>query len=139
MPNYVFSKVGNSSVIKEFFYHMNEAPKIGSIIKDESGAEWKRVATKPQASIDTAVDPYSAKEFSKATNKKGTLGDLWDRSAELQAKREDKEGQGNDPIQKKFFDNYAARRKGRRHPEELRRKAAKGLEGKGVKIEWGDD
>lgn len=138
MPNYVFCREDKPNIVKEEFYHMGEAPPIGAIIEDRDGHKWRRIATKPQAAIDTKTDPYSAKDFVKATNKPGTLGDLYDRAAEASARREDKEGVGCDPIQQKFFDNYAKRRKGNRHPEERRRKALKDLKAKGISVDYGE-
>lgn len=138
MPNYAFAREDNPKVTSERFYHMDNAPSIGSIITDEDGVKWKRLAVKPQASFDTKVDPYSGADFVKATNKKGTIGDLWDRSAELGAKRKDKEG-GRDPVQQKFYDDYAKRRKGKRHPQELKEEGARRLKQKGITVEWGDN
>lgn len=137
MPNYLFLKVNSRpKEYSERFYHMNEAPSIGAVIKDENGVRWRRVATKPQASFDTKVDPYSSKDFVKATNKPGTLGDLWDRAAESSQKRADKDG--IDPIQEKFYDDYSKRRKGKKHPDQVRREKAKELKKQGITIEWGD-
>lgn len=94
---------------------------------------WKRVWTKPQMGVDTVrIDPYSTSDFVKATNKKGTMGDLWDRSAELSKKREEKEGL--DPIKEKFFEDYAKKRKGKKHPDQQRRESEATLKKKGIKI-----
>ena len=138
MPNYVFVRVDNPKQSTERFYHMGEAPSIGATLKDENGVEWRRVAVKPQASFDTQADPYSGADFVKATNKKGTIGDLWDRSKEMSLKRRDKEG-GRDPVQQKFYDDYAKRRKGKRHPQELKEEGSRRLKQKGISIEWGED
>jgi hypothetical protein len=42
------------------------------------------------------------------------MGDLWDRSAELSAKRKDK--MGKDPVKEKYFENWSKKRKGKKHP-----------------------
>lgn len=99
--------------------------------------QWKRVWTKPLASIDTKVDPFSAKDYVKATNKRDTVGSLWDRSRELSLKRAEKEG--SDPIKQRFYDNYSKRRKGAKHPEQRREEGAKKLAKHGIKIDWGTD
>jgi Ni/Co efflux regulator RcnB len=138
MPNYVFAQEGNPKKVTERFYHMDEAPSIGSLITDPDGTQWRRLAVKPQASFDTHADPYSGADFVKATNKKGTIGDMWDRSAEMGAKRRDKEG-GRDPVQQKFYDDYAKRRRGKRHPQELREEGSRRLKQKGITIHWGDE
>jgi hypothetical protein len=137
MPDYVFLKEGDPSQHTIRYYHMNEAPSIGSLITDPDGTQWRRAATKPRASIDTKMDPYSSKDFVKATNKKGTMGDLWDRSKEASLKRADKEG--IDPVKRSFYDDYAKKRKGKRHPQELKEKTSQQLKGTGIKVEWGED
>ena len=129
MPEYLFVNVKTEETCA-LFYHMHEAPSVGTVVTI-NGVKWKRIFTKPQASFDTHADPYSGADFVKATNKKGSIGDLWDRSAEMGAKRKDKEG-GRDPIQQKFYDDYAKRRKGKRHPQELKEEGTRRLKQKGI-------
>lgn len=135
MPQYLFENI-ETGEIHDVFYHMND-------VKDYRGADgkattgtWRRVWTKPQAAIDTTVDPYKASDFVKVTNKNGTLGDMWDRSAELSAKRAAKEGK--DPVKERFYTNYAKKRKGHKHPQQRREEAAADLKKKGITIDWGD-
>lgn len=69
--------------------------------------EWRRVYTSPNASIDssTSIDPNSSRDFVEKTGrKKGTYGDLLSLSAELSAKRKDKEGR--DVVKEKWLKNY---------------------------------
>lgn len=141
MPNYAFSRLDKPSITCDRFYRMREVPKIGEIITDEQGFKWKRIVPTeaPQASIDTKVDPYSAADFAKATNKRGTIGDLWDRSAEMSAKREDKEGEGKDPIKNQFYENYSKKRKGKKHPQQVREESTRKLKDKGIRLDWGSD
>jgi hypothetical protein len=80
----------------------------------EDGEEWIRVWTVPQASLDSKFDPFSQKDFLKKTEKAGTIGELWDRSAEWSEKRKDKVG-AEDPIRRKELDNYSKERKGKKH------------------------
>ena len=86
---------------------------------DSDGIEWNRVFSVPQMQFDIKVDPNSIKDFAKVTDKPGTLGDLMDRSAELSAKRADKNG-GIDPVKQTYFDEYSKKRSGAKHPEEVK-------------------
>ena len=99
--------------------------------------KWKRIWTKPLSATDTHVDPYSPKDFIKATNKEGSVGDLFDRSAELSAKRTEKEGR--DPLKEGFFKNYSRTHKGAQHPEQKRQQSTEFLAKHGIKIDWGDN
>ena len=137
MPNYAFVSVSNPKVVTERFYHMDSAPSIGSTITDKDGSQWRRLAVNPQASFDTQCDPYSASDFVKATNKRDNVGALWDRSAEMSAKRTEKDGK--DEVKQQFYDGYARRRRGKRHPQEIREAGTRHLKSKGISIEWGDD
>jgi len=84
---------------------------------DKNGIEWKRVFFPPEINTQgTLKADCSAKEFSEFTkNKKGTLGDMFDRSAELSDKR--KKIYGKDPIKEKYYDTWSKKRKGRIHPK----------------------
>ncbi len=139
MPTYLFAREDRPDKTSTRFYHMNEVPSIGSLITDEDGVVWRRVATKPQASFDTKADPYSAKDYVKATAKRGTIGDLHDRAAEAAAKRADKEGKEGDPVQNAFYENYSKRRKGKKHPQQAREEAAKSLKDRGIRVDFGED
>ena len=76
---------------------------------------YNRVYTIPQASIDTKVDPYSAKDFREKV-KVQNVGDMWDRSKGLSEKRKEKEGR--DPVQQQYFKDYSKKRKGVKHPKD---------------------
>jgi hypothetical protein len=112
MPYYIFQNPQTGEVDDHVFFHMNDEKKY---VVD--GVEWKRLYTVPNASIDTKVDPYSSKDFATATaNKKGqTLGQMWERSAEMSAQRAAKDG--IDPVKKKFYDDYK-KRTGEKHPHQ---------------------
>ncbi len=133
MPNYLFQ---NGNQIHEVFFHMNDA-KVYNGPNGDQPNQWKRVWTKPQASIDTKVDPYSSKDFVKATNKKGTVGDLWDRSKELSQVRADKDGL--DPVRQQYFKNFSKRRHGKKHPEQQRQDSVVELKKAGITVDWGSD
>ncbi len=87
-------------------------------IYEADGVVWQRRWTPPQLSIDTKVDPYSQKQFLEKTSKVGTVGDLWDRSAELSAMRAQKDGK--DFVKEQHEANEAAIRKGRRAARKLK-------------------
>lgn len=118
-------------------YHMNDTKDYRGPNGKAPEGTWKRVWTKPRAAVDAfKIDPHSTKDFIRATNKRGTMGDLYDRSAEWSEKRADKEGV--DPIKQKWYDNYSRKRKGRKHPQQQREESVKNLKGKGIDVEWGD-
>ena len=82
------------------------------------GVPFNRVYTIPNASIDTKIDPNSEKEFREKA--KGTIGDIWDQSAEASEKRATQHG-GQDPVKKQFFKDYSTKRKGAKHPKDPNR------------------
>lgn len=112
MPQYIFANPENESQTVEVFFHMNDK----KFYIDENGLEWRRVFTVPQASIDSDIDPNSREEFARRAAKYSTIGDLADKSRELSEKRKSKEGY--DPLEQKFFKDYAASRGGKKHPKD---------------------
>jgi hypothetical protein len=85
----------------------------------EKHPELERVYTPPRISVDTQIDPYSESDFVRKTaNKRDNIGAFWDRSKELSEKRG---GDSSDPVKKKYFDDYAKKRKGRLHLDDSRR------------------
>lgn len=89
---------------------------------EKDGVKWNRLFTPPQMNFDVKVDPYSPKDFNRVTEKKGTIGDLWDRSAELSHDRASKNG-GIDPIKQEFFKKYSEKRSGQKHLEQVKQDA----------------
>lgn len=118
MPNYFFQSE-QTGEIKEIFYHMND-----NKVYIEDNVEWKRLWTVPLAAVDSNIDVNNPKDFAKKTAKPGTMGEIWDRSAEWSAKRADKNG-GTDPIKSQYFGDYAKKRKGVRHLSESKEKLDK--------------
>lgn len=91
----------------------------------EGGVQWERVWTVPQAAVDANIDPFSQTAFvDKLGSTKGSLGDTWSRSAEMSEKRAAKRG-GEDPVKKKYYDDYASRRGGKRNMTEIKEKISK--------------
>ncbi len=112
MPQYLFCHPEDDSQIVEVFFHMNDK----KFYIDDNGLEWRRVFTVPQASIDSDIDPNNREEFARRAAKYSTVGDLADKSKELSEKRKSKEGY--DPLEQKFFKDYAASRGGKKHPKD---------------------
>lgn len=99
---------------------------------DQEGLEWKRVFQVPNASVDSQIDPNNPVAFIDATkNKKGTYGDLIDKSAELSEKRSKQYG-GKDPVKEKFFKDYKDK-VGKDHVEVHKKKS---YESKNVKVDY---
>lgn len=112
MPQYLFCHPEDDSQIVEVFFHMNDK----KFYIDDNGLEWRRVFTVPQASIDSDIDPNNREEFARRAAKYSTIGDLADKSRELSEKRKSKEG--FDPLEQKFFKDYADSRRGKKHPKD---------------------
>lgn len=105
-----------------YIYHNEETGETKEIVQSmkedhvyfEDGIQWKRVFTVPTASIDTKIDPFSQKQFVEKTgNKKGTMGNIMDLSAELSQKREQSNGK-EDPVKRKHFSDYE-KKVGKKH------------------------
>lgn len=127
MPIYVY-KHPERDEYREVFQGMNDEHEYS-----EDGVEWSRVFLAPHASIDSSIDPFNSQQYIDAThNKKGTIGDMMDLSAELSAKRAEKSG-GLDPVKEKFYDNYKKERKGAEHPNRIKEK---GYDSKNIKIDY---
>jgi hypothetical protein len=127
MPIYVYKHPENEEY-REVFQGMNDKH-----VYSEDGVEWKRVFLSPNASIDNSIDPFNKQQYIDATyNKKGTLGDMMDLSADLSKQRAEKAG-GLDPVKEKFYDHYAKERGGAEHPNRIKEK---GYESKNLKIDY---
>lgn len=129
MPVYLYHNTETDEYI-EIVQGMNDIHEYHG--KDGNESCWKRVFTVPQASIDAKVDPFSAKQFAdKTRSKKGTYGDLLDRSAEMSAARAHLAG-GVDPVKEQYYKNYSKERKGAKHPDQM-----KTFENSKVKVDFG--
>lgn len=118
MPIYLFSNPSNENEIIEVIMSVNDKHEY---FKD--GVKWDRVFTKPNASVDTKWDANNPRDFvNKTANKKGTIGDIMDKSAELSEKREKQ--QGIDPIKEKAYSDYSKERGGKEHPDLRKKKLA---------------
>ena len=104
--------------------------------KGENGKEnfWERVYDLPQVNIGNAkvVDPFDNKAFvNKTGNMSGRYGDLLDYSSELSERRAALNG-GEDPIKRKYFDDYKKKTNGKKHVKDRPKK----IETKNAKIEF---
>jgi len=128
MPRYNYQHPKTQEVI-EIIQSMNE----DHVYIDKDGLKWNRLFTPPQMSFDVKCDPNSVQDFVKVTNKPGTYGDLWDRSAELSAKRADKNG-GIDPVKEQYFKDYSEKRNGQKHQEQIKQEVNQKLKNAGITI-----
>lgn len=128
MPVYTYKRKSTDEHC-DVFQSMNDKHEYFGENGDED--DWIRVFYSPCASIDSQIDPFSSKQFAEKTGtKKGTYGDLLDRSAEMSNRRAELAG-GKDPVKEKYFENYSKERKGAKHPEQM-----KSFESKTVKVDY---
>ena len=127
MPIYVYKNPKTEECI-EIIQSMNE----DHTYVDSNGLKWDRIFLPSQLNTEASIDPWSNVDFvEKTRNTKDTYGGMLDRSAELSAKRADQNG-GIDPVKQKYFKDYAAKRNGKKHPQDRFKKVA---ENKHVKVE----
>ena len=81
---------------------------------DDSGVQWNRIFLSPNAAIDLDADPFSNSKFIEKTTNAGTMGEMWDRSAEMSDKRASMSG-GVDPLRNNYLKNYSKKRGGGAH------------------------
>jgi len=112
MPFYTYINPDTEEVI-DVAQSINE----NHVYIDKNGLEWRRVFTVPEVNTHgTLKADTTEKQFSDYTkNEKGSIGDLYDRSAELSEKR--KKIYGKDPVKKKYFNDWSKKRKGKVHPK----------------------
>lgn len=110
MARYIY-KHPKTDETKEVIQGMNDEH-----VYSEKGVAWERVYVSPQASVNAKIDPFSQNQFiDKIGASKGSVGDVWERSAEMSARRAEKTG-GTDPVKEKFYDDYSKKTKGKEHP-----------------------
>lgn len=129
MPTYTFLNE-ETGEIKDIIMSMNDKHEY----IDKTGYKWTRIFYVPQSSIDSRIDPNNPKDFvSKTSNKKGTLGDLFDISAELSHKRGGVTGK--DPVKESYYEKYKKKVGGKPHFDKVREKAKEKLDKMGVVVE----
>lgn len=109
MPLYIYQNP-KTKEIKEIHQSVNDVHEY----IDKDNVKWNRIFTIPQVNtqgtLDINCDHKKFAEFTK--NKKGTIGDLWDRSRELSEKR--KKVYGEDPVKNKYKIESSKKRKNKR-------------------------
>ena len=129
MPLYTYFN-SETEEYRDIVQKMNDVKEYFGENGDETS--WKRIFTVPNASFDSKIDPFKASEFARKTgSKKGTYGDLLDKSAELSQQRADITG-GADPVKAKYFENYSKTRRGAKHPSQM-----KSFESKNISVDFG--
>jgi hypothetical protein len=109
MPIYLYQHPETDEVL-EVFQKMNDEHKY----IDSSGVDWNRIFLSPNAAIDLDADPFDNSKFIEKTANAGTMGEMWDRSAEMSSKRAS-QNDGVDPLRKNYFKDYSAKRGGSKH------------------------
>ena len=128
MPLYTYFN-SETEEYRDIVQKMNDVKEYFGENGDET--TWKRIFTVPNASFDSKIDPFKASEFARKTgSKKGTYGDLLDKSAELSQQRADITG-GADPVKAKYFENYSKTRRGAKHPSQM-----KSFESKNISVDF---
>lgn len=128
MPLYTYFN-SETEEYRDIVQKMNDVKEYFGENGDETS--WKRIFTVPNASFDSKIDPFKASEFARKTgSKKGTYGDLLDKSAELSQQRADITG-GVDPVKAKYFENYSKTRRGAKHPSQM-----KSFESKNISVDF---
>lgn len=111
MPEYLYEHPNNGKVISVIQSIHDKHEYI-----DENGLKWSRIFTAPELNTEGSLKAdCTAQQFSDYVGKKkGTIGDLFDRSKELSDKRQ--KAMGKDPLKEKYYKNWSKKRKGKRHP-----------------------
>ena len=106
--------------------------------KGEDGTEnnWQRVYEAPQVNMGISsaksIDPWDSSSFVKRTrDMKGSVGDLLDHASELSEKRASQSVTGEDPVKRKYFDDYSKARNGKKHVADLK----KTVENKHIRVD----
>jgi predicted nucleic acid-binding Zn ribbon protein len=129
MPIYIYFNP-ETDEYKEILQKMSDAHEYFGENGDEK--TWKRIFTVPNASFDSKIDPFKTEDFVRKTGgKKGTYGDLLDKSAELSHQRSEMAG-GVDPVKEKYYKDYAKKRRGAKHPSQM-----KSFESKNISVDFG--
>jgi len=96
MPVYCY-KNPETGFEKDVFQKVNDPH-----VYEEGGVKWKRVFFAPNVSSDTKIDPNNKRQFLEKTSNAATMGEIWDRSAELSAQRAS-QNNGVDPVKRNYI------------------------------------
>ena len=113
MPIYIFKNPETNETI-EVIQRMRDK----HVYVDDNGVEWKRVWVPSTINVDGTSSVWESKDFHRTTeNKNYTVGEMWDKSAEMSAKRAEKNG-GIDPVAEKWKEDYSKKRKGTKYSKD---------------------
>jgi len=111
MPVYIYQNPKNKKTI-EIIQSINDKHEY----IDQNGLKWNRIFTVPQVQTDQLQPSASEREFVEYTkNKKGTVGDLWDKSRELSEKRQ--KIYGKDPVKETYIKSWSKKRRNKKYIE----------------------
>lgn len=128
MPIYIFTNEKTGEV-KQIIQGMND-----NHVYFENGLQWQRIFTVPRAAIDMKVDPFNKQDYLRKTEtKSSSIKDLEDRSRELSEKRA--QIAGVDPVKQNYYNKWSKTRKGKKHPDILKKEAKESLNKMGVSFE----
>ena len=111
MPEYIYQHPKNGKTISVI-----QSMKEKHEYTDDKGVKWNRVFSVPNSAVDTSVGSSSKEDFLRMTQKKMTVGDMWDVSAQLSEKRTKR--YGKDPVKEDTVKKYKKKCHGKRHPLE---------------------
>ncbi|MEK6880271.1 MAG: hypothetical protein AABY22_11710 [Nanoarchaeota archaeon] len=126
MPQYSFKNPENGQELS-LIMGMNDNHEYYDI----NGLKWERIWFNPQTADNLKFDAFSSQNFVEKTNKKGTIRDLWNRSAECSEIRKSK--LGIDPIKEKYIQNWEKTSK-KEYPEKRIKKATEKLDKMGIEV-----
>jgi len=121
MATYIYETIPNEGEQPERFEIQQSMKDVALTHHPETGKPIRRVIVGGYGfnAKGQKIDPFSEKQFLERTSKgSGTLGELFDRSAELSQMRAEKTGNG-DPLRRKIYDRYSKKYKGMKHNAEL--------------------
>lgn len=96
---------------------------------------WDRVWTKPNAAANSRIDADDLQKMTRVTGeKKGSLGNLFDLSKEMSLKREEKHGIDN--VKEKYYSRWSKSRRGKTHPDVIKKNKKAALAKMNVEIEF---
>lgn len=97
---------------------------------------WQRVYEAPQinmgVSTSKSINPWDNNSFVNRTKEmKGSYGEMLDHAKDLSSQRAKESLTGEDPLKRKYLDNYSAERGGKKHVSEMK----KTVENKHIRID----
>lgn len=121
MPSYEMENLATGK-IELFFIPITEYPSLGEV-REIDGEKWRRVITEaPMGIVKSSDNPTLNNFINESASKRGTVGDLMEKSQEMSEKRAKDSVNGRDPVKDKWFDRWSKKRDGKQHPSDTRPK-----------------